>query len=415
MTFLPALAMKNLFRYTRRTLITSFAIAFGIMMFILMDSLLGGIKEDSERNLIWYETGSAAVFHPEYWDDHYLMPVDRPVEDPDLLITKLEAKGIPAVPRIDFAADMIVYQDPFPEYGNVQIHCIGIDPELDGNVFRLEKSVSQGRYLKPGEEGAMIGQWLANDLGAEVGYPVTLVTRTMDGYYQTMDLDIVGILNSDNPVINRYGFFIPLDTVRNALDMNGYATGVYTSLPRGKGEATGIGTIKEAAEPMGLEVLDWRILGKDFVALAEAKSEGSSTVLFLVFLIAAVGISNTILMSIMERVRELGMMRALGMKNRQIRLMFLMESAGIGFFGALGGVLLGALINIPMVNRGIDYSSMMQKGDMGYRVTGMVYGAWYPETFVTAFVVGLVMALMVAWFPTRRALKLEIPACLRFI
>ncbi len=407
--------MKNLFRYTRRTLITSGAIAFGIMMFILMDSLLGGIKEDSERNLIWYETGSAAFFHPDYWADHYLLPVDRPVEDPDSLILEMEKAGIPAVPRIEFAADMMVYQDPFPEYGNIQVKCIGIDPQQDDQVFRMKQTVVDGRYLEPGEEGILMGQWMANDLGARVGYPVTLVTRTMDGYFQTMDLEIVGILLSDNPIVNRYGIYIPLDTVRYALDMNGYATGIYTALPRGKGEAEGLARMKEAAGPLGLDVLDWRVMGKDFVALAEAKSQGSSTILFLVFLIAAVGISNTILMSIMERVRELGMMRALGMKNRQIRRMFLMESAGIGFFGALGGVIAGALINIPMVSRGIDYSSMMEKGDMGYRVAGMVYGAWYPETFVTAFIVGLVIALLVAWFPTRRALKLEIPDCLRFI
>ena len=326
MTFLLSLAMKNLFRYTRRTMITSAAIAFGIMIFLLMDSLLGGIREDSERNLIWYETGSAAFFHPEYWEDHALMPVDRPVEDPESLILQMEEAGIPAVSRIEFAADMIVYQDPFPEYGNVQVKAIGIDPERDDRVFRLKQTVVDGRYLKPDEEGVLIGEWLARDLGAEVGFPLTLVTRTMDGYFQTLDLEIVGILLSDNPVVNRYGLYIPLDTVRYALDMNGYATGVYTSLPRGKGEAGGVARMKETADPLGLEVLDWRVMGKDFIALAEAKSQGSSTILFLVFLIAAVGISNTILMSIMERVRELGMMRALGMKNTQIRRMFLMES-----------------------------------------------------------------------------------------
>ncbi len=407
--------MKNLFRYTRRTMITSAAIAFGIMIFLLMDSLLGGIREDSERNLIWYETGSAAFFHPEYWEDHSLLPVDRPVEDPESLIVKMQEQGIPAVPRIEFAADMIVYQDPFPEYGNIQVKAIGIDPERDDSVFRLKQTLVEGRYLKSDEEGVLIGQWLARDLGAQVGYPLTLVTRTMDGYFQTMDLEIVGILLSDNPVVNRYGLYLPLETVRYALDMNGFATGVYTSLPRGKGEVPGLARMEEAAEPLGLEVLDWRVMGKDFVALAEAKSQGSSTILFLVFLIAAVGISNTILMSIMERVRELGMMRALGMKNSQIRRMFLMESGGIGFFGALGGVFLGALINIPLVRRGIDYSSIMETGDMGYRVAGIVYGAWYPGTFLTAFAVGLFIALLVAWFPTRRALKLEIPDCLRFI
>ena len=84
-------------------------------------------------------------------------------------------------------------------------------------------------------------------------------------------------------------------------------------------------------------------------------------------------------------------------------------------FGGLGGIILGALINIPLVQRGIDYSSIMETGDLGYRVAGIVYGAWYPKTYLTAFAIGLLMALFIAWFPTRRALKLEIPVCLRFI
>ncbi|OQY34334.1 MAG: ABC transporter permease [Spirochaetaceae bacterium 4572_59] len=415
MTFLPSLALKNLFRYSRRTLITSSAIAFGIMIFILMDSLLVGIAKESERNLIWYETGSAAFFHPEYWEDHELKPVDRSIENPEALVQQMASRGIPAVPRVEFAADMIVYQDPFPEYGNIQVQVTGIDPRHDNDVFQLKKTVIRGRYLEEDEEGIMMGQWLANDLGADVGYPVTLVTRTMDGYYQTMDMDVVAILLCDNPMVNRYGLYAPLDTVQYALDMNGYASAVYTSLPMGKGEGEGIEQMMEVAEPLGLEVLDWRVMGADFVALAEAKAEGSSTILFLVFLIAAVGISNTILMSIMERVRELGMMRAMGMKDHQIRRMFLMEAAGIGFFGSLGGVILGALANIFMVNKGIDYSRMMQQGDMGYRFAGIAYGIWNPGTFVTAFVVGLIMAVMVAWFPTRRALRMEITSCLRYV
>jgi ABC-type lipoprotein release transport system permease subunit len=109
------------------------------------------------------------------------------------------------------------------------------------------------------------------------------------------------------------------------------------------------------------------------------------------------------------------MMRAMGMRDRQIRWMFLMEAGGIGFFGSLGGVILGSLVNIFLVTRGIDYSAFMQQGDMGYRFAGIAYGIWNPGTFMTAFVVGVLMALFVAWLPTRRALKLEIPVCLRFI
>jgi putative ABC transport system permease protein len=414
MTFLPKMAVKNLFRYGRRTVITASAIAFGIMCFILMDSLLKGIDEDSQRNLIWYETGSAGFFNPEYWEDKDMLPLDRPVAGSESLVAELRSRNINAVSRIDFSGDLIIYKDPYPEDGNLQVKLIGIDVEHDSDVFKLKDNVARGRYLEAGEDGVLMGQWLAKDLGADVGYPLTIVTRTMDGYFQTLDLEIVGILESDNPIVNRYGMYVPLDTARYALEMDDIATAVYISLPRGDRETEMLAELAPLAEEKGLDLLDWRIMGADFVELAKAKRSGSSSILFLVFLIAAVGISNTILMSIFERIRELGMMRAMGMKNSSIRSLFMLEAAGIGFFGSLGGVILGALVNIFLVNKGIDYSEMMESGDMGYRISAIVYGTWDPATFITAFCIGTIMAVIVAWLPTRRALKLDIPVCLRY-
>ncbi|MDA3958752.1 FtsX-like permease family protein [Oceanispirochaeta sp.] len=414
MTFLPQMAVKNLFRYGRRTLITASAIAIGITAFILMDSVLKGIGQDSERNLIWYETGSAAFFHPEYWEDRSYMPLDRPVEQSGELVDALRSRHIEASPRIEFGGDLIIYKDPFPEDGNLQVRVTAIDVDHDSDVFKIKDNVARGRYLEAGEEGLLMGQWLARDMGADVGYEVTIVTRTIDGYYQTMDLTIVGILESENPIVNRYGMYVPLDTARYALDMDDRATGVYISLPRGEEETIALKKLAPLAAEKGLSLVDWRVMGADFVALAEAKKSGSSVVLYLVFLIAAVGISNTILMSIFERVRELGMMRALGMKDRSIRILFLMEAAGIGLMGSIGGVILGALANIPLVNKGIDYSELLEQGDMGYRISSIMYGTWDTATFMTAFFIGLFMAVLVAWLPTRRALKLGIPVCLRY-
>jgi len=415
MAFLPSLAVKNLFRYGRRTLITASAISIGIMAFILMDSALKGINKDSERNLIWYETGSAAFFSPGYWEDHDYLPLDNPVGDAGGLIKELNDRQIDATARIEFGGDLIVYKDPFPEDGNLQVRLTAIDVNHDDDVFRLKNNVSQGRYLEPGEDGLLMGQWLARDLNAQVGFEVTVITRTIDGFYQTMDLEIVGILQSDNPVVNRYGMYIPLDTAREALDMENMATGVYISLPGGDRETALLNELTPLATGKGLTLLDWRVLGADFLSLAEAKKSGSSTILFLVFLIAAVGISNTILMSIFERVRELGMMRALGMNDRAVRFMFLLEAGCIGLLGSLGGVVLGALVNIPLVKHGIDFSGLMEQADMGYRISGVMYGTWDSSTFITAFVIGLIMAVLVAWLPTRRALRLDIPVCLRFV
>ena len=148
--------------------------------------------------------------------------------------------------------------------------------------------------------------------------------------------------------------------------------------------------------------------------LAQAKSAGSSILLILVFIIAAVGISNTMLMAVYERVREIGMMRAMGMKDGAIRTTFLFEAGGIGLIGAVIGVGLGVLVNWLMVTRGIDMSALMGQMDIGYRVTGVFRSAWHPQAIVGRFVFGVIAAMLFSIIPSSRALKMEITDCLRY-
>jgi ABC-type antimicrobial peptide transport system permease subunit len=161
--------------------------------------------------------------------------------------------------------------------------------------------------------------------------------------------------------------------------------------------------------------MSWKELAHDYVAIAEAKRGASSSILFLVFIIAAVGISNTMLMAMYERIRELGMMRALGMSDKAIHLSFIFEAGGIGLLGALIGTAIGVLINVFLVNKGIDLSFIMRDIDIGYRIQSIMRGSWSVKTIITSLASGVILSMIVAYFPTRRALKMDIPSCLHHI
>ena len=417
--YLVPMALKNLLRYGRRTFITSLALAVGLMFYIALDSFLKGAELESERNLIRYETGTAKIMRPELWDDYDRLPIDQVIEDPERVIELLRANNIVAVPRIVFPAELIVYRDPYPEDGSLLVQVFAIDPARDNGVFPYEGTVVDGRYLKPGEDGVLLGSWLADNLGAEVGYPLTLVTRTRNGYRQTVDVEVVGIIECPNPPINRSGVFLPLDTADLYLQMDGAITELGL-LPDRAGldspaqldsRLDDLSLTLAGATP-NLQLLKWQELAASYVAIAETKTSSTGIILLLIFIIAAVGVSNTMLMTVLERTRELGMMRSLGMPRRHIRRMLLIEAAGIGFLGALGGVILGALVNLPLVNVGVDYSSFTRELDIGYR-TSIFHGTWDISTFVGAFLIGIILSVVVAFFPTRRALRLDIPASLR--
>jgi len=208
---------------------------------------------------------------------------------------------------------------------------------------------------------------------------------------------------------------MPFDIADEYLAMDGAATEINIAL------ADSIDVSKEAkriqnlirSNGTALSVFTWDELARDYVALAEAKRGGTGMILFLVFIIAAVGISNTMLMAIYERIRELGMMRALGMEDRKIQLTFMIEAAGIGLIGSIIGVLFGIVINFYLVNTGINFGFIMRDLDMGYRIQSILRGSWNIDAIAIAFLAGFLLSMLVAWIPTRRALKMDIPSCLR--
>lgn len=128
--------------------------------------------------------------------------------------------------------------------------------------------------------------------------------------------------------------------------------------------------------------------------------------LFLIFLIAAVGISNTMLLAVYERIREFGMMRALGMDDTALRAAIVFEAGAIGLLGSLAGLAAGAAATWWLVNRGIDLRALYGDVNLGYRVTGIFRGAWNPGIMLSAVLFGVAASMATALLPARRALRL---------
>lgn len=404
------LAYRNLTRHRRRTIVTATAVAMGLTIFIILDSILLGAELDSDRNIIWYETGAAQVIHRQYLEERDERTLNHVIDDRHTLAQDIQRHGFAVAPRTVFSAEMILFRNPFPEDGNVPVTAFGIDPLQDDDVFRISQSVREGRFLTPDEEGVLLGSWLAEDVGAEVGFPIILVTRTRDGYFQTMDLEVVGIVETPNPIINRGALYLPLSVVDDYLHMGGGVTELAIASPPGSDAAQL--QVVAAAYP-GLRVVSWQELAADYIALTQTKDSASGLILFLVFVIAAVGISNTILMAVLERTRELGMLQAIGMRNREITTMLLMEAAGIGLLGALMGVTAAALLNIPLITQGIDFGFIMRDTDVGYRLTSHFYGTWNGATFISAAAMGVGISVVTAVLPVRRALQRPVVESLR--
>lgn len=413
MTFLLRFALRNLARHRRRTFITASALAVGLAAFLSMDSMLLGADQESERNLVWYTYGGARVATPEAAAEPDKLTLKFPLPDPDAVVAAAKAQGFAATPRLAFEAQLVASGAGAPV--SRVIKALGVDPDGDGNVFPRKALVLEGRWFVTGEPSVVLGRWLADDLGVGVGQSVTLTTRTRAGSYQVIDLDVAGVVTAPDPSLNRYGVFLPLDQAQLQLEMDGQATEVDIGIPPGSDAPQIAARLQAALKARGLvvRVLSWRDLAQDYLALTSAKQKSSAMILFLVFVIAAVGVGNTFLMAFYERKTEIGTLRALGMPDRQLFWAFLVEAAGIGILGAVLGLLLGGLLVFLLAGVGIDFSFLIRQMDIGYRISGVLYGAWSPSSFLGAGVLGVAVAVLCAVGPTRRALKLPITESLR--
>ncbi|MBN2535953.1 MAG: ABC transporter permease [Spirochaetales bacterium] len=406
------LGLKNLFRYKKRTFITCIAIAVGIAIFIWTDAFIMGFEKDSDTNFILYETGSAQILDAKYVEEKDYLPLKYTIKTPDKLISFLKQNGIPATKRIVFGGEI------FFRNGSKQATVYAIDPATNSDVFSLNTKkvlTETSVFIRAGMQETMIGEWLADDMGIHLGDTIDIRTRTRTGAFTTLTLNVTAIINTENPVINKAGIFVPYDVADEKLMMQGEATDVPVNLADWKKIE------KETARVSSLIANDYPgLVVQSYIDLfgggtiMESKRYVINVMLVLVFVIAAVGITNTMLMAVFERIKEIGMMRAMGMMDPGIRVTFLFEAGGIGVIGALIGLILGSLLNSYTYFIGIDFTGLMGRMEFGYRMLNIFRSTWNPQTMIIAFSVSILFAMIASFIPSSKALGMEVTDCLRY-
>ncbi len=402
------LAFRNIFRNTRRTILTLASIAVGIAVLITLDSYLKGLDLKTFEKIVDIETGHIKFFPAGYKNDIENLPLEKAF-DPAMILSVLrqDSEVVGSTARINFRSTLSNGIDQLPAFG------MAIDPPADGNVFRLKGSVDKGEYLSGATEEAMlIGADLAKDFGVGVGDSLTVITRTKYSTYQALDLRIKGILLTENFAIDANAIVIPLGLAQHALEMEAGVTEVDVRLK----DERKIDEFKKryAGKFIGTEVWTWKEVAEDVVAHSQSHAMVKYIVFIAVIMIALVGITNTVMIAVFERTREIGMMAAMGMKRRTIVSLFVLEGAMIGFLGSVIGCLVGITLVVTWTTRfGFDLSFAFKSfGNVGFRA-GKFLGAWNPEIFLGAFIFGIVVSALTSIYPAMVASRLEPTEALR--
>jgi len=251
---------------------------------------------------------------------------------------------------------------------------------------------------------------------------------------QILDAKVIGVINSPAPLPNGNTAYIPLDVLQDESGM--MLEGAVTELvireknapdSRLPGKSESAAVITAALErglakagyvmPNELIVHTWEEYMQDYLGYEAIENTMPQVVAGLLLLLSFLGISNTILLAILERTKETGMMRAMGMTDRQMILVYMLEAGFLGFIGSIFGIILGCIINYPMVKYGMDFSSVadvMGGSGIGFRTTSSFRSIWNVPVIIGSGIIATIISSCMAFFPTHRALKMPITESLRF-
>jgi ABC-type lipoprotein release transport system permease subunit len=433
MAELLRISFRNLARHRVKTVLTCAAIMVSVAMYIFVDGWLAGMNIESKRNIVSYEMGAAKLQTRAYLDKLDEKPMYENFAGWERYAAALDAAGYDTAPRFVFGGTL------FSEAGSAPMEFNAVDPAGDAALLRYADWVEQGRYIESGAFEIVLGAETAKKL--HVGGPddnndvriSTVIDVKDEGgvvrhVYQIIDAVVVGTINSPNPKNNNNCAWMPLDVLQDDAGMmlDGRITELLIraknaddSAVPGRFESPDAIAANIAAKvtlPPELGIFGWETYSADYLAAAAGDNWSSRIVVIILFILSFLGIANTMLLAILERTKEIGMMRAQGMTDGQLVFIYMLEAGMAGFFGALCGVIIGCLVNIPMVKYGIDYSQALEAmgGNMGYRVNGAFRSTWNVPVIIGTGILAVLLSSATAFFPTRRALEMPITESLRF-
>jgi len=397
------LGLKNLTRQKRRNVITIMVIAFAFFSYLLMDSLMNGMEEMSFENLKNYDTGSIQVTYPEYWEDKDKLPLENLIYlDQEMEESIKNTDGVlGASPELKFKANLNNGID------EVAVQGMGISIEQYNQVFNTQNYVVEGSMFAPGESKAVIGVSLAELMGLKVNDYITLLVRTKEDTFNTIDVEISGLVRAPNPMINNGIVFVPLDVAQQALNV-GNAVSMFALKTVSGDEDIVTKSLMESFKNKNLDLkaYSWKESAASVIALSAAKKGGIGAILSIVLLIGMLGIINNVILSALERTEEIGMMKALGMREWEIVFVFMVEATGIGILGGLAGCLIGYAGVSGLVKYGFSIDYIGGDGSaFGIPILDRIYGAWNYPAFSFLFILGVVIAVLSSILPAYWAAK----------
>ena len=396
------IAFRSMFRNPRRSMLTAGATAFGLAAYWFLYAFADGFFKQMIENSTGQLSGHLQVSAPDFRQDY--SPKLRISQSDNLAIDISQYSEVKAVaPRVIVKGMLASTRKSWP------VELRGIVAAKEKKVTTLYRQISQGQYVNPDIPGGIvIGKKIAAELGVAVGDKVVLTIQQAGGDLASSAYSVSGIFDTGSEVFDGGYAFVNFNSLHKLLEFNeGESSVLAVRLQSRFISQVFAQQLEQTFERSNLLVQPWERIMPIVVQMVDLTKMDFYLILIVVFIVVAMGVMNTMLMSVLERTREFGVMMALGTQGNQVIRLVLYESIVLGVVGMLVGAVLGGALTAYYANQGIDLSGLSKSMDTIPGMTDVIYPVlifdhiWLPSLLL--FICGVVVSI----YPAIKASRLN--------
>lgn len=386
-------AWRNVWRNRRRSQVTIAAMSLGLLVMILYAGLMEGYLRMMEANVVDLEVGDVQIFAGDYRN---APSVHTRIVDSQRIIASLAAAGYPATPRL------LAFGLAAADESSAAVSFRGIDVASDARVSAVHERVAQGHWLDPAQpKEIVIGRKLARTLAIGLGEEVVVISQGADEAMAYDLFSVRGILESVGDATDRTGVFMTDAAFRELFVV---PEGVHQIVVRRPPELP----LEDAVlEIVGIvhahDIQSWRTLMPTIASMLDSARGAMVAMFLIVYLAIAILILNAMLMAVFERIREFGVLKALGVEPAAVMGIILLETAiQVGVALAIGvGLAIPGLIYLTRV--GIDLGSLAGTSVVGVAMDSVWRASYTPQVFSTPVATLVSVVAIAVLYPALKA------------
>ncbi|MFC4634621.1 ABC transporter permease [Dokdonia ponticola] len=401
------IAWRNIWRNKSRSLVVIGSIILGVWAGIFILAFIWGLYQNNINESVFKQLSHIQIHHPTFLEEN---DSKYALSNSNEIVNSLKADNrIASVSSRVIATGMI--SSPTTASG-VKIY--GIHPNSEITQIALNESVKEGAYFDSGKENELlIGEKLAKKLKIKLKSKVVLTFSNVESEIVSGAFRIGGIYKTKNSSLDEVNVYVQQNYLRKLLELDASKTNEIAVLIKDEGQLDSIKKYSLALVS-GSKIEDWKELSPELGMIIESFNLYTYILTGIILLALTFGVINTMLMSVLERIRELGMLMAIGLNKRKIFLMIMLETFYLTLVGCPIGLFIGWLSVTLLGKTGINIA-MFSEGLQSYGFNSMIYPSLENENYIIIGGMCLITAILSAIYPAYKALQLNPSEAIRKI